>query len=376
MNKKASKGTSGLSRLMIIILALVFVLLNVNSSIAITQTYVISQSQLVNCGSTCGSNSFYNGCGTTPAGFHWTDVLGSGVTITSISIQFSVGVECASGTRTTSLNGHTEGTFTDNDYCFCSGTGNSLFTINPTNGDYVIGGNNTFLVTNPTSCFGYSLDGGMGGYAVVTVNYVSAPTISSYSTNTACVRNLIVIHGTSLISVNSVTFSNNVAATIIGTTGTTVTVEVPDGAVTGPITVTNPNGSVTGPSFTVNGTAPQITCPIDQVLECDQNICGAEASFSGSYSEGSVSYVFNSNVITSPYTFPTGENHVFMVDSNGTCVAICEFLITVNDVTPPEFTYCPANIYSNCPQNFTFTTPTATDICGGHITSVATFYYT
>ena len=77
MYTKNTKTTSSFGRFLMLSLTLVLIIFSANKSSALVQTYVIAQSQLVNCGSTCGANSYYNGC-SGAAGFGWTDVLSTG----------------------------------------------------------------------------------------------------------------------------------------------------------------------------------------------------------------------------------------------------------------------------------------------------------
>src|SRR5689334_6644701 len=93
------------------LLSMLFLLAGTNSAYALTRTYNISQSDLVNCGTQCGSTYpswFNNGSGA--IGFNWADDLPSTYIITDVSIQFYVGIHCA-GNYTPTLNGVTQTTF-------------------------------------------------------------------------------------------------------------------------------------------------------------------------------------------------------------------------------------------------------------------------
>ena len=153
---------------------------------ATTQVYLIPQSQLVNCGSSCGPDSYYNGCGVSQPSFTWTDVIPSGATISAVTIDFNIGVECSPGLRTTGLNGFVEPSVTTTiNWCSCSGSGEPYFTISAAPADYVIGATNTFALTNPTSCLGYALDATLGAYARVTVEYTTGPPLCATPVVTA-----------------------------------------------------------------------------------------------------------------------------------------------------------------------------------------------
>jgi hypothetical protein len=85
-----------------------------------TQVYNIALGNLVNLGSNCGAtNSQYNGCTSGYSGFNWTDA-GSG-SVQSVQVQFSVGVECNSGTTRSALfNGVAGPAFSSTPYwCDC-----------------------------------------------------------------------------------------------------------------------------------------------------------------------------------------------------------------------------------------------------------------
>lgn len=137
-----------------------------------TVTYNIPVGSLVNQAYTCASNSYYNGCSTVQPGFTWTST-GSG-SVTALSIQINVGVDChGSGTsRTTTLNGIASESFSSIGWCNCSARDN-IYTINPPLASYNVGGSNTFLMTNPTTCLGQSTNTTWpaGTYARVTVTY-------------------------------------------------------------------------------------------------------------------------------------------------------------------------------------------------------------
>jgi len=136
--------------------------------------YYISAGNLVNTPNNCGSTaSYYSDCGGGQPGFQWTST--EGVTPSSITIEFSIGVECGGCcgnglTRSTSLNGVGQANFNTNDWCNCDNSANPIVTLSVNPANYSVGGVNTFLITNASSCFGYIPDGALGGYyARVTV---------------------------------------------------------------------------------------------------------------------------------------------------------------------------------------------------------------
>jgi hypothetical protein len=136
--------------------------------------YYISAGNLVNTPNNCGSTaSYYSDCGGGQPGFQWTST--EGVAPVSVTIEFSIGVECGGCcgnglTRSTSLNGVGQANFNTNDWCNCDNSNNPVITISVNPGNYSVGGVNTFLITNASSCFGYIPSGALGGYyARVTV---------------------------------------------------------------------------------------------------------------------------------------------------------------------------------------------------------------
>jgi hypothetical protein len=79
-----------------------------------------------------------------------------------------------------------------------------------------------------------------------------APTISSFSPTSAHVGDFITITGTNYNSGTTVTFFNNDNATNVNAiTSTTISVQVPAGAISGPIRVSNAAGSAAKGGFTV-----------------------------------------------------------------------------------------------------------------------------
>ncbi len=186
-------GTTVSKGMQVFVVMLIFTaaMLTNQSTKAATQVYLIPQSQLVNLASTCGTGSYYNGCSSLRPGFTWTDVLSGGTTITSVTIEFNVGVECGPTLHTTELNGAAEANFTTSvNWCNCTGSGQPAFSMPGTLANYVVGGSNTFTFDSPLStCVGLAQDAAIGGqYARITVDYVSScvtPVVSA-SPATSC----------------------------------------------------------------------------------------------------------------------------------------------------------------------------------------------
>ncbi len=139
----------------------------------------VSLADLVNQGSTCSSTSnqhMYSDC-SSAWGVSWADPSRS--TPTSVTVDFSMGIDCdsANTTRTTYLNGSTLGTTTLGTVfnCDCeasSGSGPHLQTYTFTDmKSYTAGGTNQ-LTFSSTDCEGLSTYSAWGGYyAVVTISY-------------------------------------------------------------------------------------------------------------------------------------------------------------------------------------------------------------
>src|SRR5262249_10534954 len=81
--------------------------------------------------------------------------------------------------------------------------------------------------------------GGLTNSTQPTFTVVATPTVTSLTPNSAAVGSPVTINGSNFGSqgTNTVTFANNVNATITSWTGSTIGVTVPTGAVTGNVTV-------------------------------------------------------------------------------------------------------------------------------------------
>lgn len=141
-----------------------------NNCLAATQVYNISS--LINCPSSCGANSYYNGCGSAQPGFNWTDIIPAGSTVTAVQIQVNYGVRCGSNALVPRLNGVNQTSFSPSYWCNCSAR-SALYTLNMNSSNYIIGGTNTFRISNPQSCEGFSRWSSniSNYYARITVTY-------------------------------------------------------------------------------------------------------------------------------------------------------------------------------------------------------------
>ena len=137
--------------------------------------YEMRVDNLVDLSADCGLGSFHNGCSSSAKpGFTWVDE-GLGVA-TAVRIEFNIGVECHTvGTvHDTSLNGAAGESFVATPrYCTCDLTLGVRMSIVADPAGYHVGDANTFLITNPTNCFGFTpqAEWGRGIYGRISVDY-------------------------------------------------------------------------------------------------------------------------------------------------------------------------------------------------------------
>jgi len=165
------------------------------------------------------TNTRYN-CGNSGQGFQWTDATPAGATITSITLEFKIGVECATGNKNSTLNNVSQPNFNSaNNHCSTASPGpGSFITMNLNPGSYNIGTNNVFSTSGHGSCFGFERSSTLSNYfARVTVNYtVGSP---------GCFSNLVpvtaIVNGPNPPTANGVTINCGDPATLTasGSTG-------------------------------------------------------------------------------------------------------------------------------------------------------------
>ncbi|MDG1656981.1 MAG: T9SS type A sorting domain-containing protein, partial [Crocinitomicaceae bacterium] len=134
--------------------------------------YNIDLGDLVGLGS--GNNNTRYTCGPSGQGFQWTDASPAGATITSITLEFKIGVECQPGNKNSALNGAAQPNFNSAaNHCSTASPGpGSFITMNLTPAAYSVGGNNIFTTSGHGSCFGLERSATLSNYfARVTVNY-------------------------------------------------------------------------------------------------------------------------------------------------------------------------------------------------------------
>jgi PKD repeat protein len=128
-----------------------------NTMQAQVATYQIKQNQLINCGTSCGASSFYNGCvGGSNPGFRWTDTLSAGAIIDSVVVAFNLGVECMQRAQApTNLNNVAASTVSTNGWCACAQQEYALIS-RPQPSSYRKGQANEFYLVEGGSCVGFS----------------------------------------------------------------------------------------------------------------------------------------------------------------------------------------------------------------------------
>ncbi|MDO7877299.1 FG-GAP-like repeat-containing protein [Hymenobacter sp. ASUV-10] len=152
--------------------------------------------------------------------------------------------------------------------------------------------------------------GGNGGYTLsVRLNTsVGVPTISSFAPASGTVGSTVVVTGTNLNAITSVTI-NGVAATTFSTNsgGTQLTVTVPAGASTGLISVTNASGTATSstsytvlPAPTISSFTPTSAAAGATVTITGTNLTGVTGVLFGGVPAASFSASSNTSLTATP----------------------------------------------------------------------------
>ena len=112
------------------------------------------------------------------------------------------------------------------------------------------------------------------------------------------------------------------------------------------------DGTATTFTITVNP-SPTLTCPDPIVVYNDPGTCGASVPFAATITGTptpvitySLDPTFNSQIITSGYTFPIGTTTVYVQAVNECGTVTCHFTVTVNDDEAPVITGCPPSAAS------------------------------
>jgi hypothetical protein len=110
-------------------------------------------------------------------------------------------------------------------------------------------------------------------------------------------------------------------------------------------------------------TAPVINCPVDIVVNHDENQCGAKVSFAATatdnFSDVTLTYSLDPGSL-----FPIGTTAVTVTGTDADAnSSTCSFNVTVQDTTAPSIV-CPENIVlSACQDTATWSAPIASDNC-------------
>jgi hypothetical protein len=142
------------------------------------KVYLIELGSLDNLGANCDGTqvSYYNGCTSSPYGFHWTDVGGGLGPVTDVDVELREGLTCRTTptTNAVTLNGTAAGGFTQHaNQCGCTPSSFTDATVaNLPVGAYAQGGTNVLSIGTSTSCEGLSKNPAWGdGFARVFVTY-------------------------------------------------------------------------------------------------------------------------------------------------------------------------------------------------------------
>jgi hypothetical protein len=173
------------------------------------------------------------------------------------------------------------------------------------------------------------------------------------------------------------TFSDNCpGATIALVSGLPSGAFFPVGTTTNVWQVTDASGNTATCSFTVTVNdvqPPTITCPANIVRNNDPDQCGAIVTYpTPTFSDNCPGVTIEQIAgLPSGSFFPVGTTtNVFKATDAADNMATCSFTVTVNDVQPPVFNNCPANITvvndpGVCGAVVTWPKITASDNCPG-----------
>jgi hypothetical protein len=201
---------------------------------------------------------------------------------------------------------------------------------------------------------------------------VLPPKITSFSPAFGVAPGAIVtVKGSNLTGVDEVDFNGDPDVIVadfgtvsINSTGTQLTVQVPENAITGPITLINAGGQVSSKSFGVE-TTPEFTDPGDQ-FSVDSAKVGAPVKLFGSGFIGTKSVVFNGS--GTPVTQPK-----FTINGDGTLItttvpvgATSGTITLTNDVDSVESDDTLSVIVK--PLNVSFTQPLGGNEVGDDVT--------
>jgi hypothetical protein len=118
---------------------------------------MVADDHRVNAGSVCLSGGYFN-CSGEP-GFKWSDTLSAETEVARVAITFQMGYEYldVAVPHTGSLNGGADLSYANTaTYLACKQAPDKPTTLIFPGADYILGGDNTFLSTNPAYCLGFA----------------------------------------------------------------------------------------------------------------------------------------------------------------------------------------------------------------------------
>ena len=243
---------------------------------------------------------------------------------------------------------------------------------------------NTLTVTVP--------DGAITGKISLTVNGTTVdsndeftvtqptPTINSFSPTTGMAGTTVTINGTNFstnIADNTVKFSNNKIATITNATANTLTVTVPDGAITGKISLTvngttvdsNDEFTVTQPTPTINSFSPTTGMAGTTVTINGTNFSTNIADNTVKFSNNKIATITNATTNTLTVTVPNGAitGNIEVIVNGITITSNDQFIIAPTMPTIISFSPMSAQVGSTITINGTNFSATPTE-------NIVTFY--
>ncbi|GAB2964701.1 hypothetical protein GCM10027048_37650 [Hymenobacter coalescens] len=235
-------------------------------------------------------------------------------------------------------------------------TGASAVRFNGTSAAYTVVSATQITTSVPTGATSGSISvttpiGTVSSLGAFTVT-APAPTIASFTPASGPVNMRVDITGTNFTGVSSVTFTGNggpVQANISTANAGVISVNVPVGAISGPIRVTTPGGTaVSSTNFTVQpdpvvySFTPASGAPGTQVVITGANFTGAQiVSFNSTFLFGSGFVVNSDNQITA--TVPTGATTGPIGVNTGGSTGFSATNFTVTAPAPTISSFTPAS---------------------------------
>ena len=192
------------------------------------------------------------------------------------------------------------------------------------------------------------------------------PTINSFSPTTGNIGTTVTITGTNFstnIADNTVKFSNNKIATITNATANTLTVTVPDGAITGKISLTvngttvdsNDEFTVTQPTSTINSFSPTTGMAGTTVTINGTNFSTNIADNTVKFSNNKIATITNATTNTLTVTVPNGAitGNIEVIVNGITITSNDQFIIAPTTPTIISFSPMSAQVGSTITINGT-----------------------